>query len=86
MDLMGSLPQSCLRFAPIKQTLSTRDARLKDCALDPVHVGTVPFMRVSEIPAVACGSAAGAVAATVTTPLDVLKTRVMSDLRVSTPS
>ena len=32
--------------------------------------------------AAACGSAAGAVAATVTTPLDVLKTRVMLDLRV----
>lgn len=29
-----------------------------------------------------CGSAAGAVAAALTTPLDVLKTRVMLDLRV----
>jgi len=32
--------------------------------------------------AAACGSAAGAVAAAVTAPLDVLKTRVMLDLRV----
>lgn len=32
--------------------------------------------------AAVCGSAAGAVAAAATTPLDVLKTRVMLDLRV----
>ncbi len=66
------IPFTSLQF-PLYELLKLRLARILH---RPLHA----------YEAAVCGSFSGGVAAALTTPLDVLKTRVMLDLRVCTPT
>lgn len=67
------IPFTSLQF-PLYEYLKVRTARARGKDLVGAHEAAV------------CGSIAGGVAAALTTPLDVLKTRTMLDLRVSPSS
>lgn len=71
--LSGQIPFTSIQF-PLYEFFKVRAS---------YHLGDRPLKAYE---AAGCGSVAGGVAAAATTPLDVLKTRVMLDMRVSLPN